>query len=358
MANIGKNWNGHIFGTNTGNVAVSLEGEDTSLSGLIRLNDPQNGVIVYEVFGSFEAGSLNLTGKPHGEVPEGVVVGDLTVTGALTPEGRIDGEWSTTIGTGGTYQLWPHAYQVRPTNPGAIPEQMNTSSRSIGAIRLYADDVRSLIAQLVKDFSQKRAVVTFNDKGNEKNIYADEFESILDDLPELRYLKISIQEPEMYGLNRNAMIELTAWGENTIRVQSVQEAWAIGKAEALSRHVLGFQRKLATQFRKFGLTVNVMITVAALAALPGLPTFWQRLAFGASAFAVQSLITYFHRQYVPNFTLFPTKRKSNWIGRLGPGVVSWAITIIGGVFAAVIYGLLKGELGGSPLANALRGFFP
>lgn len=203
MANLGKNWNGHVYGTNTGNVAVTLEGEDDALTGIIRLSDHQHGVAVYDVTGQFQAGSLTLNGTPQGEAPEGVEFGQLTVTGALTPEGRIDGEWSTTIGTGGTFQLWPHAYQVRPTNPGAIPEQLNTSARSMGAVRLYADDVRSLIAQLVKDFSQKRAVITYNDKGIEKNIYSDEFEQILDDLPELRYLKISVQEPEMYGLNRN-----------------------------------------------------------------------------------------------------------------------------------------------------------
>lgn len=157
MASIGRNWNGHVFGTNTGNVAVTLEGEDAALTGIIRLSDSQSGVIVYEIVGSFEAGILKLAGKPPQELAEGILAGDLTVTGALTPEGRIDGEWYTTIGTGGTYQLWPHAYQVRPTNTGAVPEQLNTSSRSLGASRLYADDVRSLIAQLVKDFSQKRA---------------------------------------------------------------------------------------------------------------------------------------------------------------------------------------------------------
>lgn len=357
MANIGRNWNGHVYGTNTGNVAVTLDGEDDALTGVIRLSDNQHGVIVYEVAGKFEGGSITLTGKPQGEVPEGVIVGELTVTGALTPEGRIDGEWSTTIGTGGTFQLWPHNYQVRPSNPGALPEQLNTSTRSLGAIRLYADDVRSLIGQLTKDFSQKRAIITYHDRGSEKTTFSEDFESILDDLPELRYLKIFVGEPEIYGLQRNATVELAAWGDNTIRVQSVQEAWAIGKAESLAQHVRGFQRTLATQFRKFGLTVNVVITVAALAALPGLPTFWQRLLFGASAFGIQSLITYFHRQYVPNFTLYPTKRKPSLIGRLGPGVVSWGITIIGGVVAAIIYGLLKGELNGSPLLNMVHRLF-
>jgi len=354
MTGIGKYWNGRLYGTNTGNVAVTLDGNDKDLKGVIRLSDDRFGVVVYDVEGRFDAGDFALTGVPQGHTHEGVHLGKLTIKGSLTPEGRLDGDWSTTIGTGGTFQLWPHSYGVRPTNAGNIPEQLNTSTRSLGAVRLYADDVRSLIAQLVKDFSQKRAVVTFNDKGNEKNIYSDEFESILDDLPELRYIKISVQEPELYGLNRNAMIELAAWGENIIRVQSVQEAWAIGKAESLSRHVHGFQRKIATQFRKFGLTVNIAISVAAFAALPGLPTFWQRLLFASSAFGVQSLISYFHRQYVPNFILFPTKRTATLIGRLGPGVASWGITISGAVVAAITYGLLKGELDNSPLTRLIH----
>jgi hypothetical protein len=171
----------------------------------------------------------------------------------------------------------------------------------------------------------------------------------LDDLSELRYIKISIQEHESHGLNRNAMIEFAAWGENLIRVQSIDEAWATGKAETLARRVQSFQRKIATQFRKYGLTVNIMITVAALAALPGLPTFWQRLIFATSAFGIQSLITYLHRQYVPNFILYPAKRQPTFIGRLGPGIVSWSITLAGAVAAAIIYGLLKGELANSPL---------
>src|SRR3546814_9207638 len=53
-----------------------------------------------------------------------------------------------------------------------------------------------------------------------------------------------------------AMIELSAWGENMITVQSVQESWAIGKAETLSKYIGSFERKIATQYRKRGLTMN------------------------------------------------------------------------------------------------------
>jgi hypothetical protein len=354
MSEIGRNWNGNIYGTNTGNVAVTLDQKDEGLAGVIRLADKEHGVVVYAVKGTFEAGKLSLTGSPVSDIPEGVNIGELTVVGTLTAEGRLDGEWSTTIGTGGTFQLWPHSFESKEVRSSALPEQSNISTRSLAAVRLYADDVRSLIAQLVKDFSQKRAIITYNDKGNEKNVYSDDFESVLDDLPQLHYLKISVLEPEMYGINKLAMIELAAWGENSIRVQSVQEAWAIGKAEALARHIKGFQPKLVSRFHKFGLSVNIAISIVALAALPGLVGFWRRLAFACGIFVIQTLITYLHRNYVPNFILFSTKKKPTLVGRLGPSVLSWTITIIGAVVGAVIYGLLQGELVNSPLMDVVR----
>lgn len=353
MGSIVKNWNGRVFGTNTGNVNVTLDGDDSAIKGLIRLNDDAHGIILYDATGKFEDGRLELSGTPHGETPDEVQLGNLTIMGNLAADGQLAGDWASTLGTGGTFILWPHAHNVRAINAGGPPEQLNTATRSLGAIRLYADDVPSLIAHLVKEFSEKRAVVSYIDHGNEKNVYSTDFTSILDTLPQQSYLKMTVQEPELYGLNRGATIELTAHGENTIRVQSVQEAWTIGKAEAISRHMAGYQRKLATQFRKFGLTVNLLITVAVLAALPGLPTFWQRLAFCGCGFAVQALVAQFHRRYVPNFLLLPAQKKPGWVGRLGPAAISWAITTLGAVVAAIIYGLLKGELANSPLLKAL-----
>ena len=194
MTGISRNWNGKVFGTNTGNVSLALRGEDDALTGTIRLSDDRFGVVVYDAAATFNGGTLTLTGKPAGEIPEEVQVGELTVSGALTAEGRIDGEWSTTIGTGGTFQLWPHSLDTRAVANATSPEQSNISVRTVGAVRLYADDVRRLIDQILKEFTETRAVVTFNDKGNEKNLYSHDFSLILNDLPEMRYLKISVQE--------------------------------------------------------------------------------------------------------------------------------------------------------------------
>lgn len=224
-------------------------------------------------------------------------------------------------------------------------------------MRLYSDDVRTLISHIIKDFRTTRPVITYYDNGNEKNIYADDFESLLPQLPEQRYLKISIQEPDLYGINRSAIIELSANGENVIRVQGVQESWVIGKAQWLHDSLLVHKKMLATQFRRFGLTINTFLGIAALAALPGLATFWQRASFLLLMAVIQFVITKFHNRFVPNFVLYPASPKGTLLGRIGPSILSWGATIMGGVLAAVAYGILKGELAGSPLERLIMSLF-
>src|SRR3546814_12352957 len=87
MTGIVKNWNGHVFGTNTGNVAVALDGEDAALNGVIRLSDDKHGVAVYEVAGQFADGSLELAGTPQvAAEAEDSELGNLTVTGSLASD--------------------------------------------------------------------------------------------------------------------------------------------------------------------------------------------------------------------------------------------------------------------------------
>jgi hypothetical protein len=131
----------------------------------------------------------------------------------------------------------------------------------------------------------------------------------------------------------------------------------VGKAQTLHDHVQSFQKKVATQFRRFGLNVNILINLIALAALPGLVGFGQRVVFVLSVALIQFGIAFFHRRYVPNFILYPARRKATFLGKIGPGITSWGITILGGVVAAVIYGLLKGELVNSPLQHFFDAIF-
>jgi hypothetical protein len=356
VTSIQRNWNGRIYGTNTGNVAIQLDGEDDHITGTVRLLDDKFGLAVYTVTGTYAEGVLKLEGTPQGQPPEGMVYGNLTAEGKLQADGRLDGEWSTTIGSGGTWQAWAHGAAAQAPKPN-VPEQINTCTRQLGAVRLYAEDVDSLVTQLLKEFTAPRAIVSYHENGNEKNVYSGDFAAILAKLPEQRYLKLSVQEPDLYGINRSAIVELNATGDNVVRVQGVQESWVIGKAQTLHDHVQSFHKKLATQFRRFGLNVNIAINLVALAALPGLAGFWRRLAFVLSVAVIQLGISFFHRRYVPNFILYPAKRKATLLGKIGPGATSWGITILGGVVVLIIYGLLKGELANTPLSHLFNAMF-
>ncbi|GGB95956.1 hypothetical protein GCM10011494_13040 [Novosphingobium endophyticum] len=50
-----KRWAGRVWGTNVGNVFVTLEGEDAALTGTLRINEPSVGIAVYAVQGTFDA---------------------------------------------------------------------------------------------------------------------------------------------------------------------------------------------------------------------------------------------------------------------------------------------------------------
>ena len=356
MASIQRNWNGRVYGTNTGNVAIQLDGDDDQITGTVRLLDDKFGLAVYAVTGSYTDGVLKMEGTSQGEPQEGVTYGNLTAEGRLQADGRLDGEWSTAIGSGGTWQAWAHGAAAQPAKPN-VPEQINTCTRQLGAVRLYAEDVESFVGQLIKEFTATRAIVSYYENGNEKNVYSGDFQGILAQLPEQRYLKLSVQEPDLYGINRSAIVELNANGDNVIRVQGVQESWVVGKAQTLHDHAQSFQKKIATQFRRFGVNLNILINLIALAALPGLAGFSRRVVFVLSVALIQFGIAYFHRRYVPNFILYAAKRKPTLLGKIGPGITSWGITIFGGVIAAIIYGLLKGELANSPLSHFVGHIF-
>jgi hypothetical protein len=132
---------------------------------------------VYGVTGTFDGSVVDLKGEAI-QQPEGMTAGEVTIKGALQPDGNLRGEWSSTLGTGGTFVLFPHDVPSQnQATPGALPEQLYTAVRTIGAVRLYADDVRELITFIKRDFSQGRVIVTFRERGNESTKYADDFEN-------------------------------------------------------------------------------------------------------------------------------------------------------------------------------------
>ena len=153
---IGRRWAGKTFGTNIGNVFVTLEGVDAALTGTLRMNEPGVGIAVYTVQGTFAGPTLTLTGQPQTEV-EGVEYGELSVTGTLNARGEINGDWETTIGSAGTFILFPHAGGEQ-AGAAQQAEQFHVARYAFGAVDIDRDQIIKVAEDIRRALPAPRAM--------------------------------------------------------------------------------------------------------------------------------------------------------------------------------------------------------
>ncbi|WP_027921735.1 hypothetical protein [Pseudomonas sp. URMO17WK12:I12] len=335
MVSLGKLWAGRAFGTNTGNLAITFEKDGEELEGTIRFADDQYGVVVFQVSGTY-GDEIVLTGDAITET-EGVEFGKLSVKAALTPEGSIKGEWSTTNGAGGPFTVHPHGTGVVNTIKTDLEiEQIYTQAYTLGALRLAKNDVLSLLDTVRRDFNpEAKLIVTYRSGGAEVARYSKDFVAQMDALKKLTYLKLFIQEPDEFGVNKVVMVELIDHGVNRLVVQGVREIWVEGKAHTLRSELTMNEKSLATNFKKFGFNLSQLALFVMIVVIVDVPSFWTRVGIGALVLVLIKFVDWVHVTFIPNATIRLTDDKDNWITRWGSSMFSWlstlTITILGGV---------------------------
>lgn len=338
MGSLTKLWAGRIYGTNTGNLFLSLDETGPKVSGTLRFLDSEYGVAVYHLEGTY-ADSIELSGTPV-EANEGVELGTITVSAQLTQEGHLRGQWLSSVGTAGTFIAYPHGQEAahqEATGKNQVPEQFYTHNLVLGAMSLYTQDVRALIADVKKDFTSGRPIATYSSGGREVTKYADDFLAELPTLGTLSYLKIQIQEPEAHGINRVVVVELRAYGLNEVRAQGVNESWVIGRAEALAGLLRRHQNSLVTGYKKFGLNLNQFIFLAMLVAIPEIESFSSRAIFVAVVFALLTCLLWLHSRFIPNANIRLGDVTPSQLSRIWPTLVSWLFAVVASVVAAYLY---------------------
>ncbi len=203
MQKLANRWAGRLYGTNTGNLFFDLSQEGNNISGTVRINDNVMGVYVYTYEGTVND-EIVMVCTPAQEV-DGLIQGNVTVKGYLTDSGHFKGDWESTIGTAGTFDAFPHNInknEQNPSNNESTPEQIHNKSIELGSLRLFRSDVIQLIDFIKKDFTDGKAIVTYSLRGSEVTKYADDFLENFEGLEKINYLKVVIQEPEAYGINR------------------------------------------------------------------------------------------------------------------------------------------------------------
>ncbi|WP_447969828.1 hypothetical protein [Nitrospira sp. M1] len=344
MATLGRLWAGRIYGTNTGNFFAEFDNSGSRISGTIWLMDAQFGLTIFNVTGLFD-GTLRLTGTPI-QVPEGDGAGTIQLNAILTPEGYLRGQWSSGVGTAGTFEAYSH--DTPPTDQRAagaapIPEQFFSSNIALGAIRLYSKDLRELVQLIRKDFVMGRPIVTYVNRGNEVTKYFEDFQKDAHVPRELGRLKITIQEAEAHGINKIVIVELSSLGQNEIRVQGINESWVIGKAEAIARSLRPFEKGLVTTYKKFGLTLNQVIFFAMLVVIPAIDSLFHRGIFVAIVIVLLTFLYWLHSRFIPNAAIYLGDQEPTLIQRVWPSTLSWLAAVSASLAAAYVFYLLTGN---------------
>lgn len=343
---ITNQWAGHIFGTNTGDFFLEFDEpiDEARLVGNLRLMDRHFGLAVFEVQGSF-GNVLTLVASPT-QVKAGVEVGVIDVFAKLTDEGRLQGNWKSSLGNGGAFVAYPHgqdAQQKQSTKIDQVPEQLFTSRVQIGALRLYRDGIDELAKAAQEDFTTGRAIITYTTRGSEVTKYLTNFIKDAPSLEEFRRFKFHIQEPDAHGINKIVTVDLNLVGANEVFVQGVNESWVIGKAESVARTLRAYESALVTNYKKFGLTLNQMIFLAMLIVIPAIEQLPYRAAFAVSVIVLLQFLFWLHSKFIPILIVYPSNPTPSVLRRLWPSAVSWLIAVTSTIAASYLFLWLTGK---------------
>jgi hypothetical protein len=341
MPSLIPKWAGRIFGTNTGNLFLELTQDGDSVKGIVRILDNMYGLAVYEFTGTFD-GKLHLNCKPI-KSNNNVNIGEVTIEATLTQEGTLRGDWYSTVGTAGTFDAYPHDTQSSNqdlTNTNNIPEQIFNKNIQIGSVRLFSDDVKRIISFIAQDYRIGRAIVTYNIRGSQATKYASDFVQEIENLGEVNYLKITIQEIEAHGINKVIVLEFVEHGNSEVRVSGINEAWVLGKAVSIAQEIRPWQNVLITTYRKYGLNLNGIIFFAMLVAMPSINGWQGRAMFAVIVFVLLNLLLIIHGKFIPNTKIYLSRVKPTFLKRTWPSILSWIIAASSSLFAAWILYLL------------------
>ena len=334
---ITRRWAGRVFGTNTGNVYLKLEGEDEALTGVLRLNEP--GIVaVYAVEGSFDPPTLSITGQPQTEI-EGVEFGTFSAKGALDARGQIRGDWETSIGTGGTFYLFPHEHDDVAQEVGEA-NQHHSARHNFGAIQIDRDGILKIARSLRSEFP---SVIVSVNTGTEQARYLEDFEQFEFGSDTASLVRIFAQKQDAAVGSQAVTIEFGPQ-VNWAMTQGENEAWVLGKLEALKRTIRPFERPYVTTYARWGISLNQLLLLVALILLPSFATLTDRAIFMATGVGLLLAVTWLHSKYLPFAAIYLRKKKDGFVRKLGPSMISWISGIIAGLVTTVVGVHLLGVL--------------
>ncbi|GGB95962.1 hypothetical protein GCM10011494_13050 [Novosphingobium endophyticum] len=143
-----------------------------------------------------------MTGQPQAQI-EGVEFGQLSVTGTMNAKGEINGDWQTTIGSAGTFVLFPHAAGEQ-TDDVQRAEQFHTARFNFGAIEIDKEQITEIAENIRREFP---SVIVTEVAGTEQARYLEDFKQLQFTVDRAEIIKIFAQKPDGSGANQVISIE-------------------------------------------------------------------------------------------------------------------------------------------------------
>ncbi len=177
-------------------------------------------------------------------------------------------------------------------------------------------------------------------RASEVTRFSADFLNSINDLNEIKGLKIFIQEQEAPGINKMVNVDLFETTGNAIRVSGINESWVVGKAESINKEISNNLSWAATKYKKYGLNLNLIIFFLMLVFIPEITTWPKRLTFVCGIYLLLVVLYQIHGKLIPNTMIILKEKQPNYFSRSWPAIISWLFTIMGSIVAAYLFRFL------------------
>ncbi len=200
----------------------------------------------------------------------------------------IHGEWTTALGTKGSFTLvvapkFSSPVGVPKLNPKLANEQPSirpliTTTINLGAVRIDQEGLTNLVEIIKEGTAVTTPAVNATHRGRE---YIHLGVSSLLEEPALpgyvETLIVSASEPADKLGFKTVVVRLIKDGQNTIYVSGYDRVWVEGKARQVEMLLMNYQSRTIGFWRKYGGNANAIVFLILLGILPSVPSIADRL---------------------------------------------------------------------------------
>lgn len=322
MPELARDWNGSVFGTNTGRLNLEFTQQEGGAQAILRFMDDETGLVQYQLEGTISDTGHIVLDSTSVEGREGVEYGDLHIEGDLSTDNTLRGNWRTSIGTGGTYLLHPFVN----TALSGTPQQLVTRRIYLGFVQIYRDDIIRIVQHIRKDFPIGKIIVTYTHEGTEGGIFYDDFIAMTD-LRRLDYLRLAVNEPEGNGFNRVLTMDFRAHGLNEIMIQGSQEAWVTGRAVMMESFMKEFSDAVRDTFVRFVGPLQILLFMGFVLIVTTDISFLDKLKWAAGTYVVIQVLPWLVQKFFPRAIIVMGEGKTHWVKRWVSRAGNWLIAL-------------------------------